>query len=349
MNAETTPMRDRAWGVLVGFLVLSEVATTVYFSTGWLPKEELERNLEDVRKEVAAKPADCPPTLVSRGLYREVEFTTDFYGVKWQGDTRFHIDEYILYLGAYEKHMLYFMRDTMKKLAPGGGVFVDVGANTGQHSVFMVPYSKVIHAIEPYPPALNRFRKTIELNGLKNIVIHDVGLADAASESDFFASESQSGGSFAESEFTVGATKEKLRLVRGDDLLEGTRIDMIKMDIEGYEKLALKGLTETIKTSRPIIVVEVTVNDTMKENFKSIDELRAVLPESYDLLEFDNAACHLGYGLYVLKDFDPDFKKTRFADTVAVPREKRGAIMMTNKGLTTDPMGQPKERKLEMH
>jgi len=55
------------------------------------------------------------------------------------------------------------------------GVFLDIGANTGQHSLFMSRHAKEIHAFEPWAPVLIKLRRHIEINRLKNVVVHPSG------------------------------------------------------------------------------------------------------------------------------------------------------------------------------
>ena len=56
---------------------------------------------------------------------------------------------------------------------------------------------------------------------------------------------------------------ENIHLVKIDDLifgsnfLKGRKISFIKIDIQGYELLALRGAIEIIKENKPIIICEV--------------------------------------------------------------------------------------------
>ena len=59
------------------------------------------------------------------------------------------------------------MRDISR--AFGGGVFVDVGANTGLHSLYMSKHASTVHAFEPYEPVLARLRAAIARNEIGNI------------------------------------------------------------------------------------------------------------------------------------------------------------------------------------
>jgi hypothetical protein len=97
------------------------------------------------------------------------DFIADIDGIQYEGNTGNYIDASILYLGAFEKDILYFLRDTMTAAYSGRGVFVDIGANTGQHSLFMSRYATEVHAFEPWEPVLRRFRSMVASNHIKNI------------------------------------------------------------------------------------------------------------------------------------------------------------------------------------
>ena len=76
----------------------------------------------------------------------------------------------------YEEVELRTIRDNF----PSGGVFLDVGSNTGQHSVFVAKFcgaSEIIVA-EPIPEAVAIIRQNIKLNRLEKIV--DVSLLGVA-------------------------------------------------------------------------------------------------------------------------------------------------------------------------
>lgn len=83
---------------------------------------------------------------------KNFDFTADLNGVRYQGNTGNYIDKNIFYYGAYEKPVFFFLRDIMTSAYSDQGVFLDIGANTGQHSLFMSRHAKEIHAFEPWEP-----------------------------------------------------------------------------------------------------------------------------------------------------------------------------------------------------
>jgi FkbM family methyltransferase len=256
-------------------------------------------------------------------------FRTEVFGMIYEGRTGIGdvVDEMVLTQGSYETHVLFFLRDTMAKLNPSGGVFVDVGANTGQHSMFMSRYAKALHSFEPFPPVLVRFRRMLEINKITNVIVHPVGLGSEAARLPF---------DDRELSFSLGAGNKarptlELEIVPGDVALRRAgvdHVDLIKMDIEGYENQALRGLGNTLRRDRPVVVFELSINPKRPGLFASMAELREVFPENYDFLAFKQWDFYTGF--YELADLAglAHFDQLETYNAVAYPREKKDQIAL---------------------
>jgi FkbM family methyltransferase len=135
------------------------------------------------------------------------------------------------------------------------GVFLDVGANVGNHAVFAAMFGSQgrVIVIEPNPEAITLLKLNLLLNRLALDVQHlGVGLSDHAQAAEAAVPRNNLGG--AKMIPTEGGS---LRLVTGDSLLAGGHVDFIKIDVEGHEMAALAGLAQTIEACRPIMFVEV--------------------------------------------------------------------------------------------
>ena len=225
----------------------------------------------------------------------------------------------------------------MTSAYPDQGVFLDIGANTGQHSLFMSRYAREIHAFEPWEPVLKKLRRHIEINRLKNVVIHSFGLGNENSKKPFYAPpESNLGmGSFVKEFGSPNPPEDSLEIRIGDDVLEQagvTSVDLIKMDIEGYEKLALKGLERTLRKHRPIVEFELSANPKSSVSIKSDEELRSLFPENYEFLTFSNRSNPMT-GDYVLDQITGllQFDQVEQHDLVAYPTEKKRFIKLQRK------------------
>lgn len=262
----------------------------------------------------------------------DFDFTADFFGLQYDGNVKNFIDRHIFYYGAYEKPVLFFLRDLIKSGSVEPGVFLDIGANTGQHSLFMSRWTREIHAFEPYEPVLRRFRRMIEINAIENIFIHPVGLGNENSMLTFYRPpDSNLGmGSFDRNFGTENSPGGSLPIRRGDDVLEESRIGpvtLIKMDIEGYEKPALEGLHRTLQKDRPIVVFELTTAPDQALRTGGHQQLRRLFPDRYAFVFF-SAGTDVKTGSYGFASADRiRFDSAGQYNIVAYPLEKENRLL----------------------
>lgn len=139
-----------------------------------------------------------------------------------------------------------------------GGVFVDIGANIGNHTVFVSKYlgAERIIVIEPNPKAIYMLKKNIAINNLENVDTQFLGLGLGAKpdRAVIVTPEHNLGGAkLKRPEDSAGSIK----VVTGDSLLSETRVDFLKIDVERMDMLVLSGLKRTIDKHRPTIFIEV--------------------------------------------------------------------------------------------
>jgi len=142
--------------------------------------------------------------------------------------------------------------ELIDKYVTSGSIVVDVGANIGYHTVFASKRAKKVVAFEPEPNNYALLKKNIEANSCENVTAVNSGLSEAAGTANLHLCESNTG-----SHSMVSDGKAvPISLTTLDDYLHGERVDFIKMDIEGAEGLALKGMLKTLEKWRPIVVSE---------------------------------------------------------------------------------------------
>lgn len=188
-------------------------------------------------------------------------FECDYAGLRYQGDLASYIDWMVYFYGAYEPGVLAFLRDTADA-AGSGAVFVDVGANAGTHVLGLARRAARIHAFEPWPTAFSALRRNVEINALDHVVLHPYGLGDADGRSTFYVptTANRGTGGFVPN-VNDGRPDEILPIRRGDDVVAAAglkRIDIVKIDTEGYELKVLSGLRGSLARFRPVVVTEVS-------------------------------------------------------------------------------------------
>ena len=144
----------------------------------------------------------------------------------------------------------------VRQYFPRGGVFLDVGANVGNHALYMAKFADAaeVICIEPNPEAITLLRINAALNGATALNLERLGVGLSDGEGQFVISVPRNNLGAAQ---LVADPGGRIRTVAGDRLLGERVIDLIKIDVEGMEMGVLRGLAGTIARSRPPIFVEV--------------------------------------------------------------------------------------------
>ncbi|MCY4263482.1 MAG: FkbM family methyltransferase [Gammaproteobacteria bacterium] len=278
----------------------------------------------------------------------DAPFATDFFGLRYEGNLNDGIEFAIFYYGAYEKPILFFLRDAAHSMADDKGgppeCFCDIGSNVGQHTLFMSQYVKNVHAFEPYKPVRQQLEKHLTLNGIHNVTVHGIGLGENNELKTFYEpiGSNQGIGSFSKDSLDRGTRNSgRMKIVNGDSYLSFAginRVNLIKIDVEGFEKPALHGLRDTLQIQRPLLVCEITYSDQL--SFQSLPEFKAALPANYDFFLFNKRNATGGIdkrrgsqakrtGAYQLVPLDR-WRKEGQDDIVAIPNELLDKLPLTN-------------------
>ncbi|NMJ40416.1 FkbM family methyltransferase [Roseomonas sp. JC162] len=162
----------------------------------------------------------------------------------------------------FEGFWEYWLTEFIWRNVKPGEVALDVGANHGYYSVLMadlVGPEGGVHAFEPNPRLLDLMERTFALNGFWHTVRrHGVAVAEASGPPMTFAAterEPKNGrllmpGEEAEPE----AVLTPVPVVALDEAIEGP-VGFVKIDVEGAEELAWRGMQRLIDRSPDIRIV----------------------------------------------------------------------------------------------
>jgi FkbM family methyltransferase len=162
----------------------------------------------------------------------------------------------LLINGAYESETLAFLLESTS----GNGVFVDVGANIGPFTVLLAKQlnSCTVVAIEPSPSVFPYLARNIELNGIRNVRLHNCAALDRDLDTvPFFeAPKDHFGMGALAAQFSgkaVLVTARTLDSILAQDGIE--RVDILKVDVEGFERQVFVGATKLLTGSRPPTII----------------------------------------------------------------------------------------------
>ena len=216
-----------------------------------------------------------PPDLYRSGTIRRA--TRD--GINFELDNSC-LMQWFVYWGLKDK-----TRDSLYSLVKPGDTILDVGTNIGEtllNFARLTGQGGFVYGFEPDERNHKNVLRNIELNRFENLHVFNLGVSDSKQTLKLFRVDPNNLGmnrilSETEAEqfddFTT-IEVDTIDNVIAENKIE--KIDLIKIDIEGYEMHALRGARHLLETQRPKLFIEVGYTRMLK-NGTSPNEMIAYL------------------------------------------------------------------------
>jgi len=196
-------------------------------------------------------------------VYLEIEDNYLIRGLYWEGLKYYEYDTTVVFLN----------------LAKEANVIFDIGANIGYYTLLAASSNKkcIIYTFEPVPYIFNYLKHNIELNYFKNTIPYPFAATNFNGEVNLFI---PSGDLASEAstlrDFRKDVVELQVPAIRLDSFVKKKnieKVDLVKLDTEATEHLALEGMINTLCRDRPIIICEVLYMRTEKFLHSLLDDL----------------------------------------------------------------------------
>lgn len=162
---------------------------------------------------------------------------------------------------------LWFQYETerLRDYLPKGGVVVDVGANLGFTALLFakqVGPGGRIFAFEPSPAVYAKLLQVMEKNQLSNVQCFNLGCGRARSRETLLVPASSGNATIRRNDVQLAEPSRELTIEI--DALDHVilpltpKIDLLKIDTEGFEDQVLAGAEELVTRDRPVIYLELS-------------------------------------------------------------------------------------------
>jgi len=200
----------------------------------------------------------------------------------------------ILSTGTYEEEVGKMIKLSLNE----GSVAIDIGANIGLQSIRMaqrVGPNGSVFAFEPLNYLQEKFKRNMSLNRVENVKLFPYALSNEELDTEFKINRNTwNQGTFSISGPGTGTEAQNVNIRIGDEIQEInnlTRLDLIKIDVEGFEFQVLNGLKKTIERHTPRIIFEYDPN-YWHLNAQNIDDCFHFLRSlNYMVYQINTACC----------------------------------------------------------
>lgn len=254
------------------------------FTRNWkLPGKERLSNL--------LKPSDQLKKKISNGI---VWLTDEDIAIYSSADS--YIEYTLLSTGTYEDEINKLIRISLK----AGGNALDIGGNIGLQSIRMsqcVGQTGKVFAFEPLAYLQEKFKRNIQLNKAGNISLFPYALSDKEGEADFNINpNSWNQGTFSLNNSAGGSSVQHIIIKVADGIPEIQNLaslDLIKIDVEGFEYQVLRGLVNILKKHKPRIIFEYDANYWANNGQKISDCYSFLQSLDYTVYQVTSVGCEL--------------------------------------------------------
>ena len=237
------------------------------------------------------------------------------FGALWLAE-KSALDDDLIHEG-FEEAEIAFIETLLKP----GMTAIDAGAHHGLYTLLAskrVGRRGRVIAFEPSPRERKRLQRHLWLNRCKNVNVQSCALGDERREADLFLAEGREDwcNSLRAPQINAPTVAVRVEVERVDDVLEKlgvTRVDFIKLDIEGAELSFLQGARTTLALSRPVILAEVQDVRTRPWGYAA-----------REVIDFLARADYCWFALTANRNLQPisTHLKTYDANLVALPAER---------------------------
>jgi FkbM family methyltransferase len=177
----------------------------------------------------------------------------------WLDLTDSQVSHTLMGVRSYEPHLSRLLRHFLQP----GMTFVDVGANIGYFAMLgaaAVGPSGRVYAIEASSENCRLLLASAGTNGFEHVEVLPVAASDRAGWAYFSAHVGSNGGLVSDAPDTIlDRPGQVVPCATLDSLLGDQRVDVLKLDVEGAEGLALDGAAGLIERHRPVVTSELSV------------------------------------------------------------------------------------------
>ena len=213
-----------------------------------------------------------------------------------------HISRFKYFSNAYDRYLALilwkiglweqFQHDLIKRYCQPSMCVIDIGANIGFHTLQMaqsVGEQGKVYAFEPDPSNFATLKRNLDENHIKNVTTVNAAISSKTGKVKLFQSEFHHGDHRIYKHGKDDQRSINIQAYALDDYIDPNQVvDLIKIDIQGAEGLALSGMAKLIdRCPKLLIIMEFWPMGLIQTGFSAEDLLSGMVNRGFSIYEID--------------------------------------------------------------
>ncbi len=173
----------------------------------------------------------------------------------------------------------------------------DIGANIGITSIWMAKNSGIVYSFEPEPNNIQRFKQNLSINFINNVNIINKAVSDIDGQAELFLYESYGHHSLADKHVSNVLEKINVETVMLDTFCKDhniLEIDVLKVDVEGYELNVLNGCKELLLSGKIHLIIFEHSPILFRKQQRELEQvIKYLMGMNYEIYRLDNTVVSL--------------------------------------------------------
>lgn len=215
-----------------------------------------------------------PPRSIRKAFEKNIQFELDIHN--W--------NDWEVYFRAYPKVL-----DKLLQLCKPGNAIIDVGSNIGYVLMNMAKIAGSegkVFGFEPCTETFAKLQRNLELNYFSNVKITQAALGNVAGKAISYQVRNSNLGMNKIRLVSNESTSNTVPVLTLDSFCERerlTHVDVIKIDVEGYEQNVLEGSRNVLRKFKPHLFIELSCQNLNEQNSSPEKMLQILYAEGYTI------------------------------------------------------------------
>lgn len=145
----------------------------------------------------------------------------------------------------------------LRRLVSSGMTVVDIGANQGLYTLFLADLARPgkVFAFEPHPMLYERLVANVRENRIESVECSQTAISNSSGSLTLRLGQINLGNNYIVAAGANASAGVEVPAATLDELFEGTKIDFLKIDVQGWEAAALQGGRSLLEKNRDIVLL----------------------------------------------------------------------------------------------